>query len=466
MTFNRFSSALFIRLILLCFTSIGLSLALTYSGYYALSILLAIVALSIFFELNHYITKTNKQLANFLTASIHQDFHSNQSDAKPLGAGFKDLAESMNRVRQTFEQNRTEQAEELRHLQYMTEHIPVPLMSIFANGTIHLHNNAARQLFSLQSVHKLNDLNCYGLSFCESLASLQPGQQKLVSMSYDGMEKQLTAIASQIEIGGEVELLVSLQDIQSELDNMQLQAWEELVSVLTHEIMNSITPVASLAETTSDLVDDLQSKVAQSEKYSELKDDVEDIVGGIKTVARRSDSLMQFVQKYRSMSFLPKPDKQVIKVQELFERITPLFQSEWKTKNIALNISIESDALSINADPELVEQILINLLKNSQQAMRPAGAESHGVASDKAESGKVDLSARINKQGKLVIEVSDNGPGISDEMTSKIFVPFYTTKAEGSGVGLALTRQVMLAHGGSVVLDKSADGGARFRLMF
>ena len=216
-----------------------------------------------------------------------------------------------------------------------------------------------------------------------------------------------------------------MQDIQSELDIAQLHAWQDLVKVLTHEIMNSITPVASLAKTTVDLVADCKQK---ADAYPELSEDLQDISEAVETVARRSDGLIQFVCSYRQLTQLPSPNKN--------------------------KVNVEPSELEVTVDKDMLEQVFLNLLQNAEHAV------------ENCISPKVSLNAFLNKRGHVVIEVSDNGKGIPDEIGNKIFVPFYTTKQQGSGVGLALTRQIMLAHGGAIKYEVKEAGGTVVRITF
>lgn len=265
------------------------------------------------------------------------------------------------------------------------------------------------------------------------------------------MEQQIAIASTQIIMGGHSEKLVSLQDIQSELDVVQLQAWQDLVRVLTHEIMNSITPVASLAKTAVDLVNDVTEKLGDS---PELVEELTDVKDAVNTVARRSDSLMQFVSSYRSLTRLPPPEKSTFKLSDLFEQVTKLAAHEWEDKGITLHTEIDPSELDVAADRDMIEQILINMLQNAAQALADQ------------EDAAVWLKARLNRRGHITIEVSDNGPGIPAAIAKKVFVPFFTTKQDGSGVGLALTRQVMIAHGGSVGLSEREGGGTLFTLTF
>jgi len=269
------------------------------------------------------------------------------------------------------------------------------------------------------------------------------------------MEHKLIISATEITTAIQHETLLSMQDIQSELALAQLQAWQDLVSVLTHEIMNSITPVASLAKTAVDLVEDVQEKTQSLPSISaEISEELEDVLGAVKTVARRSDGLMQFVTSYRQLTRLPAANKKIMSVSTLFTHVATLAKQNWQKNDIELSYNIVPQALDVNVDPDMIEQILLNLLLNAAHAVTQVATP------------KITLQAFLNVRGHVVIEVTDNGKGIEEENIAQIFVPFFTTKKEGSGVGLALTRQVMLAHNGKVTARNNNHGGATFSLTF
>ena len=324
-------------------------------------------------------------------------------------------------------------------------------MSVHTDGRLQVHNNAARRLLGSVSVARLEDLAVFGEDFLKQVQTVSPGERRLALFRADAMEQRIIISATEIVIAGRMEKLVSLQNIQSELDGVQLQSWQDLVKVLTHEIMNSITPVASLAKTAADLVDDAASKLSDQ---PDVLEDLVDVKSAVETVARRSDGLMHFVQSYRRLTRLPPPNIQLLSLSELFAAVSQLVATEWDQQGIQLRVSVEPITLELNADAEMLEQVLLNLLQNSAQAL--VGQED----------AQVQLIAGLNRHGHVRIDVSDNGPGIPEDIAGRIFVPFFTTRREGSGVGLALTRQVMLAHGGSVVLGESVAGGASFTLTF
>jgi nitrogen fixation/metabolism regulation signal transduction histidine kinase len=297
----------------------------------------------------------------------------------------------------------------------------------------------------------LRDLRKFGFSFAEAIDNAVPGERQLVKFTVEGIEYHLTMAATEIIVGPRIERLISLQDIQSELDATQAEAWEDLVRVLTHEIMNSITPVTSLAQTAADVVEEVIGKVSRGEPAAEDLDDLRDAVS---TVARRSNSLTQFVDSYRQITRLAPPEKKRIPIAILFDEVMRLAAAECPQDNIEFESEVAPESLDVYADRDLLEPVLINLLRNAWQAV---------VAVDEP---YVCLTARMNRRNNVVIEVADNGPGVTDDVANKVFVPFFTTKEGGSGVGLALARQVMIAHGGFIRLGRNASGGATFSLTF
>ena len=339
----------------------------------------------------------------------------------------------------------------MRHLKALIEHIPVPLMTVHADDAITLQNNAARRLFGAAHVTRVNDLRQFGSGFARAVDEAVPGDRELVTFSVEGVEYHLTLAATEIIIEGDRERLISLQDIQSEIDATQAEAWQDLVRVLTHEIMNSITPVTSLAHTAADLVDDV---VKQTDRESPIAEDLEDVQSAVKTVVRRSDSLMQFIDSYRQISRLAPPEKKRVALTDLFDTVTNLARAEWGDERVSLSTSVQPSGLYVYADRDLLEPVLLNLLRNAWQATKETEAPS------------IVLKGRLNRRGNTVIEVIDNGPGVPEENSRKIFVPFFTTREGGSGVGLALARQVMIAHGGFIRLGHGNRGGAVFTLTF
>ncbi|HEX3074901.1 MAG TPA: ATP-binding protein, partial [Ignavibacteriales bacterium] len=236
----------------------------------------------------------------------------------------------------------------------------------------------------------------------------------------------------------------SLQNIQTELEEKEMEAWQKLIRVLTHEIMNSVTPISSLASTVGDLL----------ERGQKDEETIKDIKLAIDTIKRRSDGLIKFVDSYRSLTRIPKPDFQIFQIRELFHRINQLMSIEFRKAGVHFEYSVEPDSLELAADPQLIEQALINMTLNSMQSL------------SESDNKKIKLAAHLDDRGKTVIKVIDNGPGISEELQEKIFIPFFSTKKEGSGIGLSLSRQIMRSHGGSIRISSKPFVETVFTLKF
>lgn len=460
MGFKRFSILVVIRVALLFCVIAALAIALSMQSYPVSSLLLGIVAALQTTELVRFISKTNKELRRFLDSVKYADF-SQRFGKTELGSGFEELGQAFNDILARFESNSQDQETTLRYLKALIDHVPVPSLSLHADDSLVLNNNAARRLFANHSAVKKSDLESLAPGLPARLDTLQPGQRDTVVFDLEGAEKKFTIAVSQVSIGDRIEKLISLQDIQPELDAAQLQAWQDLVRVLTHEIMNSITPISSLSSTTVNLVNSAKTELKKlhgDTNTMALREELDDIFEAVSTIAHRSEGLTQFVESYRKLTRLPDPQRQSIDLDITLRQLASLMTTQQtESSKCAIAVRIEPSSLQLNADPEMFEQVLINLLRNSLQAIESLPTDHNG---------QIAVTAKTNKRGQLTIAVKDNGPGISEEISDQIFVPFFTTKRDGSGVGLALTRQIMTAHGGSVSIRTPKQGGTEILLTF
>lgn len=450
MVFKRFTVEIIIRLAALVLTMAAFVYVVTEKSFYMSGTLLALFAIGQVYMLFRQVDRTNAELTRFLNAIRYGDFLQSFS-IEHLGSGFAELNEAFDDIMARFRKARSEKEVQARYLSALVDHVPVALLVIHSDGKIDLLNNAARRLLNTASLAAVSELHQYGPAFQRDIAQTKAGEKKLTRLVEDEFERHLIMSTTQITVGGDAQRIVSLQDIQSELDATELTAWQDLVRVLSHEIMNSVTPIASLARTASDLVDEI-SDTAGGDQAKPV--DLKDVRDSVRTVARRSEGLMHFVQSYKQLTQMPPPKLAKTNLKEYLERLKTLMQAEWKGQGIAFHLRVEGDNLVLMADTELLDQVLINLLRNA----------AHAVAD--SEVKQVSLRSRMNERSRITIDVEDSGPGIKPEHAEKIFLPFFTTKPDGSGVGLSLARQIMLVHRGNISAGPGKLGGARFRLTF
>jgi len=447
MVSRRFELNVTIRVALLSLSSMLLGIMLVATEYRATTLL---VGLAILFQVGgllRVVTTTNRELSRFLTAIEHADF-SQTFSMRGLGAAFDDLGAAFTRVLERFKATRADTERQADYLNSLVEHVPVALAAVYAGGRVELLNNAARRLLGYED---LTRRLLEGGTVADALRALKAGERRLIRVTGATGPQQLTVNATQITLAGEPQLLVSLQNIGGELEAVEVRAWQELVRVLTHEMMNSLTPVSSLARTAQDVLEDLRAKIADRPDLSEELADAEQ---AIDTVARRSSGLLRFVERYRQFTSVPEPQVQRQKLRQVVDRLERLMAAPMAERLIRFESVILPPNLELLADPDLVDQVLINLVKNAVEAL--------GVRTD----GRIRVSSFLDETGHVLIQVADNGPGIPPEVADKIFVPFYTTKREGSGIGLSLARQIMLTHGGSIGVAPAEDGGTVFTLRF
>jgi len=250
---------------------------------------------------------------------------------------------------------------------------------------------------------------------------------------------------------GKAEKIISIQDIQGQLENQEMEAWQNLIRVLTHEIMNSVTPITSLAQTASRNVEDLIKELPDKET---LIEELQDIHDAMETVGNRGTGLMRFVESYRSLTRLPKANIRIFPLQGFVEQVETLMSDQFSAAGVEFQTSVRPESLELSGDAELLEQAVINLLKNAMEAVE---------GSDKA---KVSLEASLASRGHIVIAVTDNGCGMEEEIRNSIFVPFFTTKRHGTGVGMSLVRQIIRLHRGQVGVSSQPGEGTEIRLIF
>lgn len=395
------------------------------------------------YSLYRYVTDTSRRLTRFFESIRYSDFAVRFSSGSEKGDSFNELNREFNEVLEAFRQTRAEKEAGLLFMQAVVQHLSTGILAFDAAGNLIISNNAAFQLMGVYRIKHLNDLpedHTMLTEFTETLHS----KGKMLYQPELGRQISVQGVA--LTLQGRNIRLITLQNIHPELQRKESDAWRNLTRVLRHEIMNSVTPIVTIIETMKDIVHtDLKHTGATA-----------DLEEALDVVASRSRSLMDFVEAYRTFSSVPQPRFETLNTARLLERVVALVAPDLKKANIALITPPVDTQLTITADPGQIEMILINLIKNAREAFTAA---SQGAMT-------ITLHASANAKGNIQISVADNGPGIEPELLDEIFIPFFTTKNTGTGVGLSISRQIMQLHGGDLSVSSVLGKGAVFVLGF
>jgi nitrogen fixation/metabolism regulation signal transduction histidine kinase len=451
MVYKRFSVVIIARTILLCLSILGLFFLLVSTNLYAtIFIVILIIAYQVY-SLIQFVQKTNRDIARFFDSIKYSDF--TQSFKSTLkGSAFEELNRSFSEVMEEFRKTRTEKEEHFRYLQTVVQHVGIGLLAYTDDGNIELINNAAKKLFKVNGLKNISDLAAFSKALEEALKKIKTGDRFLIKVAENNELSQLSIYAAEFKLRGNHYTLVSISNIQNELEEKEMEAWQNLIRVLTHEIMNSVTPIISLSSTASTLLEEVDCKI--KEKHQLNSDELEDVTVALNTILKRSKGLLHFVDDYRNLTRIPAPHFQSVKISSLFDRIKKLFSDQLIEKKISCSCIAEPPDLELIADPDLIEQVLINLVLNSIKALSETAAP------------EIKLAGRFDNRGNIIIQVIDNGHGIPEELHEKIFIPFFTTRKEGSGIGLSLSRQIMRAHKGGISVKSVPSRETTFTLRF
>ncbi|QMW24606.1 HAMP domain-containing histidine kinase [Sandaracinobacteroides saxicola] len=406
----------------------------------AATLVAALLVVAVGVSIWRHVSRTNAQLARFIEALRHGDLTQHFA-AQPGDSGFDALAASMDAAVARLRAERRQGEDEARFLAALVEDAPVALLSVSEAGEVALLNKAARRRFGVGMGTRLADYGVYGGAFRAFLSEAPAGARREVPLLVDGVQVAMLMSVAVVRSGtrGAVRV-VAVESIQRELNRAELSAQADLVRVLTHEIMNSMTPVTSLAASAAGLMAEVEGDDPR----------VGDAREAVETLAARAEGVMRFVRSYRQLTRFPQVVAQPVVLEPLFAELARLFAAEPAALGVAL--TVEANGLRMEADPDLLMQALINLLKNAAEAAR-------GHAAVPAVALRAEAAA-----GRVWIDVDDNGPGVAADAAGDVFLPFFTTKAGGTGVGLSLARQIALAHDGGLAVLRAPGGGARFRL--
>lgn len=414
-------------------------------------ILVSILVIVQVATLIRYLDRTNKEILTFFEAIKNNDF-SFPDPKKNEGLYDQYLREQFEVVIKKLRQSGLTKDARHQYLTTIVQHVGIGLITFNSKGEIQIMNIAAKRLLKTENIKKIEELGRINKQLVTSFKKLKTGGRELLIVEIGGEEKQLSIYAIELSLNDEHFKLISLQNIRTELEEKEMEAWQKLVRVLTHEIMNSVTPISSLATTVeNDLTRYLGSN---SENCTIEKEDLEDIHMAIQTIQRRSEGLIRFVNDFRSLTHTPEPKFQLVMLKDLFDQLYVLLKGEFDKNQVHFTSKVTPKSLSIELDPELIQQVLINMIQNAIQAL----GEQHNKV--------INLSAFQDDKNNTLIIIKDNGTGIDEEAQRKIFIPFFTTKRKGSGIGLSLSKQIMRQHHGSIAVRSKPDEGSEFILRF
>ena len=445
MIFDRLNTNLLGRLMLLLAALAGGGYAALHHAYgLALVALGALLALVV--ALARYLTRGQQALLDFTLALKYRDF-SRQYPEQPASASLRRLHAAFNQVNATFRELRAEKEAQFQYLQTILALLDTGIVSYDAAGTVAWVNEAFKNTLQLPYLKNIQALQHRQPVLYEAIRRAVPGQPAVVKLTVGSHAVQLLLSATQFKMQGEAFTLLAFKNISQALAATETAAWQQLLRVMTHEIMNSVTPIASLADSLGRHMRAAQ----QQDSAAELLDDVST---GIRIIQQRSEGLLRFAQVYRNFSTLAPPQRTTLYVQELLQTTRQLLAEQLTAQGIEVVISVRPVHLTLQADGHLLEQVLINLLLNAAQAV------------DQTPDPRISLLAWLDGQERVVIEVKDNGSGIPADLLDSIFVPFFTTRPSGSGIGLSLAKQIMQLHQGSIQVHSVERAGSAFQLWF
>jgi two-component system, NtrC family, nitrogen regulation sensor histidine kinase NtrY len=443
MIFKRIEWRIFIRVSLLLLVSFGIAYVVLL-GFYPWLVLIVPVLGYLLLDLYKFQRKAQDEVDQFVEAVHYRDF-SRYFDVKHAPLELQPLRQGFNEINSTFKVISKEKETQYQYLQKILELVDTGILSYEEEGGgVGWMNESLKQMLETPYLKTIHSLKKRDEALYEAVLQLKPGETRIASARLEKSTFKVLLSATAFQTEGKKFKLIAFQNINEAIDETESKAWQRLLSVMTHEIMNSIAPISSLADT-------LRNRVLHA-KANPGEDSLDDLDVGIETIKRRSEGLLRFAETYRNLNKILKPDLRKNYVIELFNNLQLLMQPTLSQKGIQLDIILPDPLLTVEADTNLLEQVLINLLVNAIEAVKE---QSHP---------RIVLSGAALPHKKTMMRISDNGAGMPEEVLEKIFIPFFSTKKNGSGIGLSLCKQIMLLHHGSIVAQSKVGEGSSFSL--
>ena len=444
---RRYSLSILIRTVLVFITLFAASLAVVKEWYMSELIIVPVIIFQ-FFDYYNFHKKAQEEIEQFVESIQYRDF-TRHFNVKQAPAELQPFRTGFNEINSTFKLISKEKETQYLHLKTILEIVDTGILSYeTGSGELLWMNESLKNLLQIPYLKTIHSLGKRSPVLYEEIIQLPAGKSEVSSVERDKNTFKILLSATTFESENKKYKLIAFQNINEALDETESQAWQKLLSVMTHEIMNSVAPISSLAET---LKERIQETVKEPENSKEALNDIE---MGISTIKKRSEGLLKFTETYRNLSKITKANVSKVLIVELLEHVQQLLQPTIDKKKINLEIVLRDPFLSLEVDSDLIEQVLINLLLNAIDAVK-----------DNPQP-KIVISAEAALNGKVTVKIADNGSGIKQELLDKIFIPFFSTKKTGSGIGLSLCKQVMMLHKGTIHVQSKEGEGTVFYLGF
>ena len=449
MIFKRYQERILIR-VLLMFLTLSLASFLLVKGWYErLALLLPVIIIQLV-DFYNFHRKAQQEVEQFVESIHYRDF-SRYFDVKEAPLELQSLRQGFNEINSTFKLMGREKETQYQYLQKILELVNTGILSYeHKTGEIGWMNESFKNMLGVPYLKTIGSLERRDANLYQEILNLRPGENKIVSLTKDKNVYKTLMAATAFQTDGRVYKLVAFQDVNEALDETEAKAWQRLLSVMTHEIMNSVAPISSLAET-------MLHRLKESARLLAIEGHagaLEDLELGIGTIQKRSEGLLKFAETYRNLNKITTLNLKKVYARDLFETLHVLMEPTLEQKNIEMDILLPDTDLALEADTNLIEQVLINLVVNAIDAVKDRGVPL------------ITLSAYVGGNGRAIIKVSDNGMGMSPEVMDNIFIPFFSTKKTGSGIGLSLCKQILLLHKGNIQVQSAEGVGSSFLLHF
>lgn len=438
------------RILLIILVSFGIGSCFFSGPSILVCLVLSLALIMQVINLIHYQNKINEQINYFFEAVKNEDF----SLIYPAFKGDKILEKlngNLNNVNKQIQQIKINNQQQEQYFRALLDHVGTGILTFDEKGFVIHANSYVKRLLGMAQFTHLKQIEKVDIQLANILRQMQQHEQKLVNFNGKNGQTNMLIKATEFKSRDQQLTLLSVQDINQELDEKELDSWLRLIRVLTHEIMNSIAPVTSLSESLSNYYMK-DGKMISKEDINEKI--IQNTIRGLDIIKEQGKGLIHFVELYRKFTRLPKPEKKPVEVEQLLEKTIILNQVALNQGYVKHSIRLKGPGMKIMADENLISQVLNNLVKNAVEAL-----------ADRT-NGEIELAAGINDRGQAEISVKDNGPGIPPDLINEIFVPFFTTRTNGNGIGLSLSRQIMRLHGGSLKVHSIPTKETVFTLVF